>query len=532
MRLLPQLHPITRKRLRRFRSLRRAWWSFWILAIGYALSLFSEFIANDRPIAARVNGRVFFPVWRIHSERAVTGQGGDAPMDWKALRVSPSFAQASGNFMVFPPIPYGPYEIIAAQHIAAAPGVELTFAPRRRVGSVDVDTAGVIRDAQAAEHFLGVPDREAAGRKLSERWTLPPSIQAAVAARLRNEPVAGASADATSAAGLHAQVSVSPAKPLPQAPAAARVIFRETVDVTAATASMRLGDDFKPAGPAAPVWAQLADSDRAAIAVRAQVCAQSGAAEPIEVVVAGRPQRVMFFKEIVRYPFRPCAGHPLGIDGAGRDVLARLIYGFRTSMTFGMILVIVATVVGTIIGGLQGYYAGWVDVTGQRLIEVWAAIPFLYVIILLGSVYGQSFLLLLLVDAVFGWVGISYYMRAEFLRLRRWPFVEAAKSLGLSGWTIMFRHILPNALVPIITFFAFNLVGAISLLAALDYLGFGLPAPTPSWGELLNQGHEFGWAWWLIVYPAVALFLTMLFTVFVGEGLRAAFDPRVHSRME
>ena len=133
---------------------------------------------------------------------------------------------------------------------------------------------------------------------------------------------------------------------------------------------------------------------------------------------------------------------------------------------------------------------------------------------------------------MFNWIGISYYARAEFLRLRRQPFVDAARCLGVRSDRIMARHILPNALTPIITFFPFSLVGAIGLLAALDYLGFGLPPPTPSWGELLNQAQKFRWAWWLIVYPSLALFVVMLLGVFVGEGVRDAYDPRPYSRME
>jgi len=173
-----------------------------------------------------------------------------------------------------------------------------------------------------------------------------------------------------------------------------------------------------------------------------------------------------------------------------------------------------------------------VDIVGQRLIEIWDALPFLYILILMGSVFGRSFGLLLLCYGVFNWVGISYYQRAEFLRLRKMAFVEAARCMGIPAWKIMFQHILPNALVPVITFFPFSLVGAIGLLAALDYLGFGLPPPTASWGELLTQAQEYTWAWWLALYPALALFIVMLLGVFVGEGVRSAFDPRPISRLE
>jgi microcin C transport system permease protein len=212
--------------------------------------------------------------------------------------------------------------------------------------------------------------------------------------------------------------------------------------------------------------------------------------------------------------------------------LTRILYGLRTSLTFGFLLVGLSMSLGTLLGALQGYFGGKVDMTGQRFTEIWSALPFLYVMILLGAVYGRGFILLLVCYAVFNWIGISYYIRAEFLRLRRLPFVEAAKAMGLPHRKIVLRHILPNALVPIITFFPFYLVGAIGSLAALDYLGFGIPPPTASWGELLQQAQQFRWAWWLILYPSLALFTVMLLGVFVGEGVRDAYDPRPQVRIE
>ena len=213
-------------------------------------------------------------------------------------------------------------------------------------------------------------------------------------------------------------------------------------------------------------------------------------------------------------------------------MLARVLYGLRTSLTFGMMLVGGSMLLGIFAGALQGYYGGAIDITAQRLIEMWSALPFLYIMILMGSVYGRSFSLLLFCYGLFNWIGISYYIRAEFLRLRKQPFVEAANCMGISSYKIIFKHILPNALVPVITFFPFSLVGAIGSLAALDYLGFGLPPPTPSWGELLFQAQQFRWAWWLILYPSAALFAVMLFGVFIGEGLRNAYDPKRYSRLE
>ncbi|MCE9614901.1 MAG: ABC transporter permease subunit [Lentisphaerae bacterium] len=222
----------------------------------------------------------------------------------------------------------------------------------------------------------------------------------------------------------------------------------------------------------------------------------------------------------------------MGIDNAGRDVLARILYGFRISMSFGFLLVAATMLLGIVIGGVQGYFGGKLDLTAQRFIEIWSALPFLYVMILLGAVYGRSFILLLVCYGLFNWIGISYYVRAEFLRLRRMPYVEAARCLGVPAWRIMLQHIFPNAITPVLTFFPFSLVGAIMALYGLDYLGFGLPPPTPSWGELLFQAQQYRWAWWLIFYPAAAIFIVMLLGVFIGEGLRDAFDPKPFVRME
>lgn len=279
------------------------------------------------------------------------------------------------------------------------------------------------------------------------------------------------------------------------------------------------------------LWERLSEPDRSVI-VDATKRRFNEPVYPQPLVIDGTRYDVEIAINDISWPYRPVGNHWLGIDSAGRDVFARILYGLRISVTFGFALVALSIVIGIIIGAVQGYYGGRVDIIGQRLIEIWSALPFLYVMILLGSTYGRSFLLLLFCYAVFNWIGISYYVRAEFLRLRGQAFVDSAKCLGVRAPRIMIRHILPNAVTPIITLFPFYLVGAIGALAALDYLGFGLPPPTPSWGELLHQAQQFRWAWWLILYPSLALFLVMLLGVFVGEGVRDAFDPRRYSRME
>jgi microcin C transport system permease protein len=333
---------ITRQQFRRFRSIRRAWYSFWILAGTYLLSLFSEHLANDRPLVLRYNGGTYFPTVKFYPAEAFGGQY-RTEADYLALEQSPDF-QAKGGWMLFPPIKSDP---------------------------------------------------------------------------LRN-------------------------------------YLRE----------------------------------------------------------AGSP------------PHAPSARHWLGTDDSARDVAARLLYGFRSSMTFALVLAVLGAAMGIVAGGIQGYAGGWVDLAGQRLIEIWSALPFLYVVILIGSIYGQTFGVLLFVFLLFEWIGLSYYMRGEFYRLKHQTFTQAAQALGAGTFRILYRHILPNAMVPVITLFPFMLIGGISSLTALDFLGFGLPAPTPSWGEMLQQGLKYLYAPWLAISSVTALFTTLLLASFVGEGARAAFDPR------
>ena len=237
-------------------------------------------------------------------------------------------------------------------------------------------------------------------------------------------------------------------------------------------------------------------------------------------------------REPVSWPFPPVKGHPFGIDSAGRDVYARVVHGLRISLLFGLVLAFWAMLGGLVVGAIEGYFGGWTDILGQRFTEIWSALPFLYVMIFIGSTVGRGFGVLLLCYSLFNWIVVSYYVRAEFLRLRSRPFVEAAKCQGFSAARIIFREILPNALTPLVTLFPFLLMGAIGSLAALDFLGFGLPPLTPSLGELLNQAAQFRGAWWLILFPTLALFTVMLLTVLVGEGLRDAFDPRRASKIE
>ena len=333
---------ITRQQFRRFRSLRRAWISLLILVFAYGLSLFSEQLANDRPLLLRYEGRWYFPTLKFYSDETFGGAY-RTEVDYLVLEQNPAFLQRDG-WMLFPLIKANPLR-----------------------------------------SYLDLP---------------------------------------------------------------------------------------------------------------------------------GHP------------PHPPSLQHWLGTDESARDVLARLLYGFRTGMSFALLLAGVGTVCGVVIGGIQGYLGGFFDLATQRIIEIWSALPFLYVVILIGSIYGQTFTVLLLVFSFFQWIGLSYYIRGEFYRLKTQTFVQAARALGASHTRILFRHILPNALNPIVTIFPFSLIGGISSLTSLDFLGFGLPPPTPSWGEMLQQGLSNLYAPWLALASVLALLITLLLASFVGEGAREAFDPK------
>ena len=219
-------------------------------------------------------------------------------------------------------------------------------------------------------------------------------------------------------------------------------------------------------------------------------------------------------------------GHYLGTDDRGRDVLARLVYGLRISMMFGISIAITGTIIGCLLGGTQGYFGGWIDLIGQRLTEIWGSIPRLYILIILSSFLVPSALLLFLILNLTAWMGIAAYTRAEFLKIRNFEYVKSAKAMGVSNFRIMRKHILPNALTPVITFFPFEVTAGILALVSLDFLNLGVPSPAPSMGELLAQGKNNLQATWILLPTFVTLTATLTMLTFVGEGIRNAFDPK------
>lgn len=528
--------PITRKRLARFRSMKLAWISFWMLAGLYVLSLGSGLIANGNPLYVQYKGKSYFPIFSYYPEDTFVQNSTKTRPDYKKIRSLPGFAQNPDNFMIFAPVKFGPLESVDPGSIQTANHVTVTIKQIPRLGTININHVGIIKRANQAGSFFNINNSDVRGLnffnffKYNKIFEPNKKLEQALFLRFDNKDCPRICLPGKDTLEQKILVCLSTFKKRRSPPKTVRITLKDPITVDTAPEILVFDKAAKLIKDQSGLWNELPEKTRQMIIEKIRDRFK-GFVAPFVFKKGDFSFNVKFDKEEIRFPYPPTKGHWLGIDSAGRDVLARILYGLRISLSFGLILVCASMFLGTMAGALQGYFGGLTDIAGQRFIEIWSALPFLYVMILLGSVYGRSFMLLLVCYGIFNWIGISYYMRAEFLRLRKLPFVESAKCMGIGPRKIIFKHILPNALVPIVTFFPFSLVGAIGSLAALDYLGFGLPPPTASWGELLSQAQSFRWAWWLILYPSLALFVVMLLGVFIGEGVRNAFDPKQYSRL-
>ncbi len=367
------LGPMNRRRLDNFRRNRRGLWSFWIFLVLFVISLFAEFVANDRPLIASYKGEILFPVLIDYPE------------------------EKFGEF-------------------------EATTDYRDPIISNEIEAHG---------------------------WMLWPLIRFANNTIKRDPPT-----------------------------------------------------PF----PSPPTWLLSQNQCRTALAAQAKQ-------NPMKTYEGNGSCRDLEWNW-------------LGTDDRGSDVVARLIYGFRLSILFGLILAGVSSVIGVAAGAVQGYFGGWLDLIMQRLIEIWSSLPHLYILIILSAILTPSFLVLLVILLLFSWVNLVHVVRAEFLRARNFEYVNAARALGLSNAKIIVKHVLPNAMVATLTFMPFIVNASISTLTSLDFLGLGLPPGSPSLGELLLQGKSNLSAPWLglSAFAIVALMLSLL--IFIGEAVRDAFDPR------
>ncbi len=236
-----------------------------------------------------------------------------------------------------------------------------------------------------------------------------------------------------------------------------------------------------------------------------------------------------------RYPPFPPSfqeEHYFGTDNVGRDIVARLVYGFRIAIFFSLILLLANYSIGISIGIVMGYWGGKFDLFFQRIIEIWSNVPFLYVIIIISSIVVPNFMMLVLIMAFFGWINMTWTMRTVTYKEKEREYILAAKSLGASNVRILFKHLLPNTVAVIVTYAPFSVSGGIVALTSLDYLGFGLPPPTPSWGELIQQGWANMNAWWISISVIVSMLITLIVVTFIGEAVREAFDPKLHTTYE
>tara|TARA_R110000850_G_scaffold247744_9_gene372696 strand:- start:102 stop:1697 length:1596 start_codon:yes stop_codon:yes gene_type:complete len=522
------LDPNTRRRLRRFGKIKRAKWSLILLLTIFIISLLSNYIANEKPLIVKADGKLYFPVAKFYPEDAFTGSGVHTRPRYKQLEKRPLFRDNEENWMFWPLIQFGPEESIEADQIEIDPTLTLSFSPEAQIAVVEVDSSLSMQRSRGAAGFYGkASDFELKRVPLgSPPVEVPDIVRAAVAKRFEN--VATAEVAVKNAVGI--EFSLPAYEPRSSAPKLVRISMERGAGAGAVESGV-LSPEMEWIGEPPPTWLALSDASQEAVIKQARA-AMVVPQEALAVSGAEGKISVSFQRETVEFPFRPVQQHWLGLDNSGRDVGVRILYATRTALIFGIVLVLFTYVIGIFLGAVQGYFGGKADMFGQRLTEIWESMPFLFIMIFLSSTYGRSFALLGFVYGIFNWIGISYYMRAEFLKLRKLPFVEAARVMGIGRWKIMFRHILPNALVPVITFFPFSLVGAIFVLTSLDYLGFGLPPGTPSWGNLLDQGQVQPYAWWLIFYPSIALFIVSLLGIFIGEGVRAAFDPRTESKLQ
>jgi ABC-type microcin C transport system permease subunit YejE len=449
------LDPLTRRRLVRFRRIKRGYYSFLILSTAIVLSIFAPFLAESRALVVWYNGSAYFPTFQyldmdtfgqtpppawdtgeieteyLRLQREWQAERAMYELDRAAVGNDPSAVAAldakypnRGNYVIMPPIPWNPYE----------------------------------NDFWYNEI-------------LNEVQVLLDAGQTAQAERL-----------------------------------ARRDRLDELADL------IRSGE----------ITAVLADPARSATGT---------------LVGLARGGTMASLDGLGQVPPTPPDGrrrHYFGTDSQGRDVASRLLYGFRISIFFALFLVLTGQVIGTVIGSLQGYLGGRFDILSQRVIEILIAIPFLYVVIVMAALFQPTFWMLLLIMAAFQWIGITFYMRTEMYREKTREYALAARSYGASHLRIIFRHLLPNALTPLVTFTPFAVVAAIFALTGLDYLGYGLPAPTPSWGELIDQALqvENRNRLWLTFAPFSALTITLVLVVFIGESVREAFDPKQYARYE
>lgn len=547
------LSPLTQKRLQRFRRSKIAFTSLCVLAGVYIISLCSELIANSEPLMMRYNGQTYFPFLHSSTPQEILDASGEkVRVNYRQFTSSETFTKDPDNYAIFAPVRYSPHETVDLADIEDNREVTISYVPTQPLARFNLTSTGAIVRQDNCEQFFYNIKLTDETYTLNDIFEVDAATQQAVQARFdatQDCPAYKTKLKVKDTIdGVDEMIFLLPATKANEKPVTLRAHLRLEDDEAALYRQPYLftfektGDEvelIKTEGPDGATDAMKAHAKEQATedylnpkSKRNLLLLAANKAPKTWICPTTKTSYKLSITDNANFPFRPTAEHIFGLDESGRDVFVRILYATRIGLSFGLILAMTATVLGIIIGSLQGYFGGKLDIVIQRFTEIWAALPFLYIMALLGNLLGRSFWLLLLVYGCFCWIGLSYYMRAEFLRLRNRPFVAAARCLGLSNRRIIFHHILPNALTPVITLFPFLLVGAIGTLVSLDFLGFGLPPLTPSWGELLSQAQVHRSSWWLIVFPTAAIFIVMFSTVMVGEGVRNAFDPKPFSKLQ
>ncbi len=450
-----QLDPITRKRIERFRRIKRGYYSLVILAVAMLLSIFAPYLAESRALLVWYEGRAYFPTFQYY-EMDVFGQE--------------------------PPAAWG-------------------------MGDLETEYLRLQREWRVERHFFE--------RERAEVGDDPDAV-AELERRYPNRR----------------NFVIMPA--IPWDPYESDFWYNEILNDIQLV--LDEGDDARAEMIARrDGLAELADAIHTGeIHELVADVEASPTGDLLGLARSGVMPSLAGLGEVPPTPPDFARRHYLGTDSQGRDVASRLFYGFRISIFFALFLVFFGQIIGTIVGSLQGYLGGRFDILSQRVLEVLIAIPFLYVVIIMAALFAPTFWMLLGIMAIFQWISITFYMRTEMYREKTREYCLAARSYGASHLRIIFRHLLPNSLTPLVTFTPFAVVGAVFALTGLDYLGYGMPPPTPSWGELIDQAlmPENRDKLWLTLAPFGAITITLVLVVFIGESVREAFDPKQYARYE
>lgn len=516
-----KVSPITQKRITRFKTIKRGYYSFVIIVTLIFLSLFLELMVNNKPLVIAYNDKIKFPavvewvnnVFFIKSispfnKKSEFGQIGDSEVDYRLFQkysqnpellkldieelkakmgmnesrdveIAP-LEQAYENFktkrhfIIMPIYPYSPYEhLLDQEYLKITPPFLKELEPKgfeqSTIKTLESLTTFTItkQSLKDIESDLGEKVIQSLKPLINKKFKTAEELENAI--------------DTLSLSPAEKELIMKNLESVDFN----KTIFKETL--------LKLNIPF----------------------------------DKIFLILKNIPHISL------RPPNHPGLEHPLGTDDSGLDVIPQLLYGFRISLLFSILVTFVGNCIGVTVGGIMGYYGGWIDILIQRFIEIWASIPFLFTIMIIASIVQPSFILLaILLIVLSSWLGITYTVRGEFYREKAKDYVQAADSIGVSNWKIMLKHILPNSLVPIVTYVPFEIVAYISSLVSLDYLGFGLPPGTPSWGGLLSQGMQhIRYHPHLIIVPSTTFALTLFAVVIIGEAVREAFDPKVFSRL-